>query len=214
MDEFHNIEKIKNEKIKVEEEKIKPEKEKLHSVLNQFTQEMLIYIYNQADNPLFKKEIKAKIFENNYQIYYLNSLACESGSIFQDLELMPKEELLRIVSLRETTDEITFDEITFNNSVLQKLNINVIKMISKVINGESLEEEKADSCKEHNLSNEIEFQFYKTAIRNKYLLDEATETQQAFNDFLHIDNDDLIKVANDNLSSIKISIDGKRKQII
>lgn len=207
MGEFHNIEKMKNEKIKIEEEKMKSEKEKLHSILNQFTQEMLIYVYNQTDNPVFKKEIKTKIFENNYQIYYLNNLACESGSIFQDLELMSKEELLRLSLLRETTDEITF-----NNSVLQKLNITVIRMISKVINGESLEEEKDDFCREHNLSNEVEFQFYKTTIRNQYLLDVATQTQQAFNDFLHIDNDDLIKVANNNLSSIKISIDGKSRK--
>lgn len=133
-------------------------------------------------------------------------MACESGAIFQDLELMSNEELLRISSLRETPTEITF-----NNSILQKLNVNVIRMISKVINDESLAEEKTDFCKLHNLSNEVEFQFYKTAIQNKYLLDVATETQQAFNDFLHINNDELIKVANENLSGIKISI-GKKKR--
>lgn len=196
---------IMNE-FQLEEEKLKLEREKLHTILSGFTQEMLVLIFNEAVNTEFKNEVYKQIESNNNQINYLNNLASESGKIFQDLELMPKEQLSRIASLRETTEDVKFDKL-----VLQHLNLNVIKMISKVINGQSLEEEKADFCRKHNLSNEIEFQFYEKSVYNKKILELATGNQKKINNLLNTDNDELVNLAYNDMSSIKFIVDGKRK---
>lgn len=203
MIEFENK---KNREIKLEEEKLKHEKEKLHSILNNFTQEMLVYIYNKSINIEFKNEVYKQIETNNSQINYLNNLASESGAIFQNLELMSKEELSRIISLRETTEEINIEKLK-----LQYLNLNIIKMISKVMNGQSLNEEKYIFCVEHNLSNEIEFQFYKKSIENKNLLDSATNVQKAINEFLNKDDNSVINYAYNNMSSINLGIIERKK---
>lgn len=194
--------------LKLEEEKLKPEKERLQTTLNDLTQEMLIFIFNHAINPKFKKEIETKIRDNNYEINYLNNFAYESGSIFQDLELMSKDKLFRIASLRETTDEITFDYL-----VLQSLNKNIAKMIAKVMNGESLEEEKLTFCREHNLSNEMEFQIYKASVHNRNLLDAAVDTQKVVKDVLNIDTNEFVDLAYKNMTKINIemNVNGKKR---
>lgn len=203
LDEF---DKKREEKIKLEEEKIKPDKEKIQSILKSFTQEMLILIHTMCKNSKLKEEVLEQIRKNNSDIDYLNNLASESGSIFQELELMQKEELVRLVSLRETTEEIILERIK-----LQVLNSDVIKMITKVMNNQSLEQEKISFCVQHNLSNELEFQFYQKAIKNKNFLDAATEVQKSFNELTHNEDKTIIDMAYDNMSKITIGIVGKKK---
>lgn len=192
--------------LNLEEEKLKIEREKLHTILNGFTQEMLVFIFNEATNPEFKNEVYKQIESNNNQIDYFNNLASESGGIFQDLELMSKEQLSRITSLRETEEDIELNKL-----VLQHLNSNVIRMVSKVMSGQSLEEEKADFCRKHNLSNEVEFQFYEKSFYNKKVLELATDDQKALNELLNIDNDELVNLSYNDMSRIKINIDEKKK---
>lgn len=203
LDEFYKKREVS---LKEAKERLKPEKEKLKSILKSFTQEMLVLAYSITQNSILKEEILEQIKNNNFDIDYLNNLASESGAIFQNLELMEKEKLVRIISLRETTGEIIFEQ--FN---LQSLNPDVVKMIIKVMNNQTLEEEKIAFCKKHNLSNELEFQFYKKSIENQSLLSIATDAQNIFNSITNIEDNSIIDMAYDNMSKINIGIVGKKK---
>lgn len=196
------LEKKGDSKKKLEEEKLKGEKEKLRTILKGFTQEMLILIFNGSTNKKFKKEILEQIKKNDRDIEYLNNLATKSGSIFNELESMSKEELSRLILLRETKEEVNFD-----NLVLQHLNLDVAKLILKVMNGQSLDEDKTDFCRKHDLANEMEFQIYKDSILNQNFLDIATDLQKDFNNFLNIENDEIINYAYNNMAGITYMVD-------
>lgn len=190
-------------KIKLETEK--REKEIINDMeyikfnLRKFSQEMLVLMHNMSNNESINRLIEGMIMENNVTIESINSY-CESGVIFEKLEDMSNEQINKLLSLRENNNRLLF-----NNKEVINFSLNARNILKQKLNG-NLDEAKRKFCEDHNLSSELEFQFYKNNYRNKEIIKIATAIQEVMNDMLEIDDDTVIKKAQEQLTTIDSKI--------
>ena len=174
------IKKIEFEKQKRKQEK-KDDENKINNELKKFSQEMLILIYNRSFNHSINRLIAHQIIKNNTTIYSINS-DCESGSIFDYLKNLSNENVKEIMNLRETDEKLVFDAILLND-----FSSNAENIFEKKLEGK-LDEEKKEFCQKHNLSNELEFEFYKKNYNNQELIKCAKDVQESYKDWLGTDD--------------------------
>lgn len=203
---FETFNQEKHNAIKIEEDKNQSSREKLKQLLKNFTQEMLVLIYNNCNNKQLKKELFQQIKYNDSELNYLNTIEIESGAIFEIKENKSMEEIYRIYSIRENDEKLIVD-----NKELKSMSEQLKMYLSEVINGYDLQDEKEKFFLKHNIENEIEFQIRKKGIKNQKLLESANEVQEALNSLLEINDDSIVNYAHRQMSGIKFNIPGKKR---
>lgn len=180
-------------------EQNKEKEELLRKTVKNFTQDMLVAICKKSDNKFLNEVLLDEIRENNARIEFLNGVALESGLIFELVEGMDEEELERTMMLRENSEELRIDD-----RVLSSLDNRILGYVQKVKAGGNLQDEKQKYCNENGIKSELEFQFNKNRIRNEYLLKEASEIQELFNDLTGTKSNSFVESAYNQMSGVRI----------
>lgn len=178
------------------ERDITDEKKEIEKELKAFSQEELVFMYENSNNESINRLIQDRIMKNNAKIVSINSYS-ETGAIFEMLLKTSDEDIKKVLGMRESKDPLLF-----NNKELDNFSLNSRSIIQQKLNG-NLEEAKKIFCKEHNLSSELEFEFYKNNSSNQKIIKNANALQKSLNELLKIDNDSIIKKAQEDLLTTK-----------
>ena len=178
------------------EQSITDEKEEIEKELKDFSQEELVSMYDNSNNESINRLIQDRIMKNNTIIANINSYS-ETGAIFEMLLNASDEYVKKILDMRESEDPLLF-----NNTELDNFSSNARSIIQQKLNG-NLDEAKKNFCKEHNLSNELEFEFYKNNLSNQKIIENANALQKSLNELLKVDNDSITQKAQEDLLTTK-----------
>ena len=152
----------------------------LNKLLKEYTLDMLVGIYEEAckKNPDLAVRVNIIIIEINSKINNLNTVAYESGIVFNKIKNMTEEEKCRLLELNEVKEKISFTSIIPNKENIietQVLKSEVRELIEKSLNGSNLDEERKKFYLDLGLETEKEIEFYVASMHNKSVVDAVSE---------------------------------------
>lgn len=156
-------------------------KKEIIITIKNYSQELLISLYEQLENKELKELVYSQLSRNNSFIATVNFFL-DTGNIFEYLNNLTVESKENLLALRENDDTIQVDKITIV-SLLPKAREYVVKSLNS-----DLANEKKQFCEERGITSETEFEFYKNNMANQAVLKQKEELDRKMNAIIGVEN--------------------------